>query len=49
MREQPGAMYCLLADSIQFTRPANTPPATGSRRLRDAQVLTTALLATRRR
>lgn len=30
-----------------FTRPANTPPATGSRRLTDAQVLTTALVATR--
>ena len=47
MREQTVAMYCLLDDIIHFTHPANTPPATGSRRLSDAQVLTTALVATR--
>jgi len=47
MREQTVAMYCLLDDIIQFTRPANTPGAAGSRRLSDAQVLTTALVATR--
>ncbi|AMJ67936.1 IS982 family transposase [Hymenobacter sp. PAMC 26628] len=47
MREQTVAMYCLLDDIIRFTHPANTLPATGSRRLRDAQVLTTALVATR--
>lgn len=47
MREQTVAMYCLLDDIIHFTRPANTPSATGGRRLSDAQVLTTALVATR--
>lgn len=47
MREQTVAMYCLLDDIIRFTYPADTPPATGSRRLTDAQVLTTALVATR--
>ena len=47
MREQTVAMYCLLDDIICFTRPADTSPATGSRRLSDAQVLTTALVATR--
>ncbi|NML65167.1 hypothetical protein HHL22_08115 [Hymenobacter sp. RP-2-7] len=47
MREQTVAMYCVLDDIIRFTRPAHTPPATGGRRLTDAQVLTTALVATR--
>ncbi|RZK18251.1 MAG: IS982 family transposase [Hymenobacter sp.] len=47
MREQTVAMYCLLDDIICFTRPANTPPPTSGRRLSDAQVLTTALVATR--
>ena len=47
MREQTVALYCLLDDIIRFTHPANTPPATGNRRLSDAQVLTTALVATR--
>ena len=47
MREQTVAMYCLLDDIIRFTHPANTPPATSGRRLTDAQVLTTALVATR--
>jgi hypothetical protein len=47
MREQTVAMYCLLDDIICFTRPTDTSPATGSRRLCDAQVLTTALVATR--
>ena len=47
MREQTIAMYCLLDDVIRFTRPAATPPAIGNRHLTDAQVLTTALVATR--
>ncbi len=47
MREQTVAMYCLLDDIIRFTHPANTLPVTGQRRLTDAQVLTTALVATR--
>ncbi|GAA4360142.1 hypothetical protein GCM10023185_27190 [Hymenobacter saemangeumensis] len=46
MREQTVAMYCVLDDLIRFTRPAGTPPASG-RRLSDAQVLTTALVAAR--
>lgn len=47
MREQTVAMYCLLDDIIRFTRPTDTLPAAGKRRLTDAQVLTTALVATR--
>ena len=47
MREQTVAMYCLLDDIICFTRPANMPPPASGRRLNDAQVLTTALVATR--
>ncbi|RZL16417.1 MAG: hypothetical protein EOO62_01370 [Hymenobacter sp.] len=47
MREQTVPIYCLLDDIIRFTHSANTPPATGSRRLSDARVLTTALVATR--
>lgn len=47
MREQTVAMYCVLDDLLRFRRPAGTPaPATG-RRLTDAQVLTTALVAAR--
>jgi hypothetical protein len=47
MREQTVAMYCVLDDLIRFTRPAGTPPPASSRRLTDAQVLTTALVAAR--
>jgi hypothetical protein len=47
MREQTVAMYCVLDDLIRFTRPAGTRPPASSRRLTDAQVLTTALMATR--
>lgn len=47
MREQTVAMYCLLDDLIRFTRPAATPPPASGRRLTDAQVLTTALVAAR--
>lgn len=47
MREQTVAMYCVLDDLLRLRRPAGTPaPATG-RRLTDAQVLTTALVAAR--
>jgi len=47
MREQTVAMYCLLDDLIYFTRPGDTPPPASGRRLTDAQVLTTALVAAR--
>ena len=47
MREQTVAMYCVLDDSIRFTRPAGRLPPATSRRLTDAQVLTTALVAAR--
>lgn len=47
MREQTVAMYCVLDDLIRFSRPAGTPPPATSRRLSDAQVLTTALVAAR--
>ena len=47
MREQTVAMYCLLDDLLRFTRPAGTPPPASGRRLTDAQVLTTALVAAR--
>lgn len=47
MREQTVAMYCLLDDLIRFTRPAGTLPPASGRRLTDAQVLTTALVAAR--
>lgn len=47
MREQTVAMYCLLDDLLRFTRPAGTRPPASGRRLTDAQVLTTALVATR--
>jgi hypothetical protein len=47
MREQTVAMYCFLDDLILFTRPAGVLPAPSGRRLTDAQVLTTALVAAR--
>ncbi|MFD1188889.1 transposase, partial [Pontibacter rugosus] len=47
MREQTVAMYCVLDDLIRFTRPTGTPPPPSGRRLTDAQVLTTALVAAR--
>lgn len=47
MREQTVAMYCVLDDLIRFTRPAGTLPPASGRRLTDAQVLTTALVAAR--
>jgi len=47
MREQTVAMYCVLDDLIRFTRPAGTQFPASGRRLTDAQVLTTALVATR--
>lgn len=47
MREQTVAMYCVLDDLLHFTRPAGTLPPTSGRRLTDAQVLTTALVAAR--
>jgi hypothetical protein len=46
MREQTVAMYCVLDDLRRFTRPGAMPPVSG-RRLTDAQVLTTALVAAR--
>ncbi|MGI4862805.1 MAG: hypothetical protein ACRYFZ_02710 [Janthinobacterium lividum] len=47
MLEQTVAMYCVLDDLLRYTHPAGPlPPATG-RRLTDAQVLTTALVAAR--
>ena len=47
MREQTVAMYCVLDDLLRFTRPAATMPPASGRRLTDAQVLTTALVAAR--
>jgi hypothetical protein len=47
MREQTVAMYCLLDDLLRFTRPAAMPSPPSGRRLTDAQVLTTALVAAR--
>jgi hypothetical protein len=47
MREQTVAMYCFLDDLIRFTRPAGAPSPASGRRLSDAQVLTTALVAAR--
>jgi hypothetical protein len=47
MREQTVAMYCFLDDLHRLTRPAGTPPPASGRRLTDAQVLTTALVAAR--
>jgi hypothetical protein len=47
MREQTVAMYCVLDDLLRLTRPAGTQPPASGRRLTDAQVLTTALVAAR--
>ena len=47
MREQTVAMYCFLDDLRTLTRPAWARPANPQRRLSDAQVLTTALVAAR--
>jgi hypothetical protein len=47
MREQTVAMYCVLDDLIRFTRPTGPLPPASARRLTDAQVLTTALVAAR--
>jgi len=47
MREQTVAMYCLLDDLIRLSRPAGMLPPASGRRLTDAQVLTTALVAAR--
>lgn len=47
MREQTVAMYCFLDDLLTLTRPSWARPANPCRRLTDAQVLTTALVAAR--
>lgn len=47
MREQTVAMYCFLDDLLTHTRPSWARPANPRRRLNDAQVLTTALVAAR--
>nr|WP_210521319.1 hypothetical protein [Hymenobacter terricola] len=47
MRGQTVAMYCFLDDLLTLTRPAWARPADPRRRLSDAQVLTTALVAAR--
>ena len=47
MREQTVAMYCFLDDLLTLTRPSWARPAASHRRLTDAQVLTTALVAAR--
>lgn len=47
MREQTVAMYCFLDDLLTLTRPVWARPADSRRRLSDAQVLTTALVAAR--
>lgn len=47
MREQTIAMYCFLDDLLTLTRPVRPLPADPRRRLSDAQVLTTALVAAR--
>lgn len=47
MREQTVAMYCFLDDLLTLTRPRWVRPANPRRRLSDAQVLTTALVAAR--
>ena len=47
MREQTVAMYCFLDDLLTLTRPSWARPADPRRRLSDAQVLTTALVAAR--
>ena len=47
MREQTVAMYCFLDDLLTKTRPVWARPVDPRRRLSDAQVLTTALVAAR--
>jgi hypothetical protein len=47
MREQTVAMYCVLDDLLRLRCPAGIPAPTSGRRLTDAQVLTTALVAAR--
>ena len=47
MREQTVAMYCFLDDLLTLTRPVRPLAADSRRRLSDAQVLTTALVAAR--
>lgn len=47
MREQTVAMYCFLDELLRFTGPVGTLPPASGRRLTDAQVLTTALVAAR--
>lgn len=47
MREQTVVRYCFLADLLTLTRPIWARPADPRRRLNDAQVLTTALVAAR--
>ncbi len=47
MREQTVAMYCFLDDLLTRTRPVWARPAAPRRRLSDAEVLTTALVAAR--
>ena len=47
MHEQTIAMYCFIDDLLTRTRPVWAPPADPRRRLSDAQVLTTALVAAR--
>jgi Transposase DDE domain len=47
MREQTVAIYCLLDDLLRVVQPTGPQKADPRRRLSDAQVLTTALLAAR--
>lgn len=47
MREQTVAMYCFLDDLLTLTRPTWARATASGRRLSDAQVLTTALVAAR--
>lgn len=47
MTEQTLAMYCFIDDLLRYTRPVWARPTDPRRRLSDAQVLTTALVAAR--
>lgn len=47
MREQTVAIYCFLNDLLTRTRPVWARPADPRRRLSDAEVLATALVAAR--
>jgi hypothetical protein len=47
MREQTIAMYCFLDDLLPHIRPVTARKPNAGRRLNDAQVLTTALVAAR--